>query len=56
MYSYGAIAVAYDRLGANAPWEQIEQLAAQECGQMEAALRAVAVKDEPNPAKIDWKC
>ncbi len=53
---YGALAVAYDRIGTDAPWGQIEQCAAEECGCMEAALRAVAVEDEPNPAKIDWKC
>jgi len=53
---YGALAVAYDQLGTDSPWEQIEQLAAEECGNMEAALRAVAVENEPNPAKIDWKC
>lgn len=53
---YGAIAVAYDRLGTNTPWEQIERSAAEECGRMEAALRAIAVENEPNPAKIDWKC
>lgn len=53
---YGALAVAYERLGTNAPWGQIEQCAAEECGRMEAALRAVAVENEPNPAKIDWKC
>jgi len=53
---YGAIAVAYDRLGTDAPWGQIEQLAAEECGRMEAALRASAVENEPNPAKIDWEC
>lgn len=53
---YGAIAVAYDRLGFDAPWGQIEQCAAEECGRMEAALRDVAVENEPNPAKIDWKC
>lgn len=53
---YGALAVAYDRLGTDASWEQIEQFAADECGRMEAALRAVSVEDEPNPAKIDWKC
>lgn len=52
---YGALAVAYDRLGTDAPWEQIEQCVAEECGRMEAALRAVAVEDEPNPAKIHWK-
>jgi hypothetical protein len=53
---YGALAVAYDRLGTAAPWGQIEQYAAEECGRMEAALRAIAVENEPNPAKIDWKC
>lgn len=53
---YGAIAVAYDRLGTNAPWDQIEQCAAEECGRMLDALGAVAVENEPNPAKIDWKC
>jgi len=53
---YGAIAVAYDRLGTDAPWGQIEQCAAEECGRMLDALRAVAVENEPNPAKIDWKC
>jgi len=53
---YGALAVAYERLGTDAPWGQIEQCAAQECGRMEAALRAVSVENEPNPAKIAWKC
>lgn len=53
---YGAIAVAYDQLGSDAPWGQIEQCAAEECGRIEAALSAIAVANEPNPAKIDWKC
>lgn len=53
---YGALAIAYDALGADSPWEQIEQFAAEECGRMEAALRSVSVEDEPYPAKIDWKC
>jgi len=53
---YGAIAVAFDQLGTDVPWEQIERRAAEECARMEAALRAIAVESEPNPAKIDWKC
>ncbi len=53
---YGALAVAYDRLGPNAPWEELEQCAAEECGRMEAALYEVAVEHEPNPAGISWKC
>jgi hypothetical protein len=53
---YGAIAVAYDRLGTDAPWDHIEKCAAEECGRMLAALVAVAVDNEPNPANISWKC
>jgi len=40
-YGYGALAVAYDALGVDSSWEQVEQLAAEECGRMEAALRAI---------------
>ncbi|NPV07806.1 MAG: hypothetical protein HPY83_07560 [Anaerolineae bacterium] len=53
---YGAVAVAYDTLGTSAPWGQVEQCAADECGRMLNALRAVSVAGEPDPAKIDWKC
>ncbi|MGE5397998.1 MAG: putative immunity protein [Chitinophagales bacterium] len=53
---YGALAFAYDQLGTDAEWAQIEQCAGEECGRMEAALHVVAVENEPNPAKIDWKC
>lgn len=53
---YGAVAVAYDALGADAPWERIEQCAAAECGRMLDALRAVSVEREPNPANINWRC
>lgn len=53
---YGALAVAYDRIGVDADWDSLCQVAADECGKMEAALRAVAVENEPNPAKIKWGC
>ena len=53
---YGAIAIAYNTLGTDTPWGQIEQCAADECGRMLDALRVIAVENEPNPAKIDWKC
>ncbi|MGI6366828.1 MAG: putative immunity protein [Anaerolineae bacterium] len=53
---YGALALAYQRLGPEAPWEELERAAAEECGRMEAALRAMAVADEPHPARIDWRC
>lgn len=53
---YGALAVAYDTHGTKVQWEQLEQCAAAECGGMLDALRAVSVDNEPNPAKISWKC
>lgn len=53
---YGALALAYDRLGTDVSWAQIEQCAAEECCRMEAALHTQAVDNEQNPAKIDWKC
>ena len=43
---YGTLAVAYDRLGTNVPWELVEQFAAIECGRMLDALRAAAVANE----------
>lgn len=53
---YGALALVYNDMGANAPWEQVEQNAAIECGRMLQALRDIAVEDEPNPANIVWHC
>ena len=50
---YGALAVAYDKLGTDAPWTELERCAAGECGRMETALRTIAVTGEPNPAKIN---
>lgn len=53
---YGALALAYNQAGTTAPWPVLEPLAAAECAKMEAALRAVANPNEPNPAKINWGC
>ena len=53
---YGAAAIAYDRVGLGEMPEVYDRIAAEECAKMEAALRAVAVADEPNPAKINWGC
>ena len=53
---YGALAIAYDKLGDDADWDALVDVAADECAKMEAALWAVAVKDEPKPAKINWNC
>ena len=53
---YGALAIAYDRLGTDAPWAAVEQYAAEVCADMEVALRAIAVEGEEHPAKIRWFC
>lgn len=51
---YGALAIAYDELGTEAPWERLELRASEECERMLAALWEISIVDEPNPAKIDW--
>lgn len=53
---YGTAAIAYDRVGISEMPEVYDEIAAEECAKMEAALRAVAVTDEPNPVKIKWNC
>jgi len=53
---YGAAAIAYNLVGINEKPEVYGLIAAEECAKMEAALRAVAVENEPNPAKIKWYC
>lgn len=53
---YGALTLAYARVGVGAPWATLEAVAAEECAKMEQALRAIAVENEPNPAKVGWNC
>lgn len=53
---YGSLTMAYKQVGIAVPWETLEPLAATECQRMEAALRAIAVENEPNPVKIKWNC
>lgn len=53
---YGAAAIAYDRVGLGETPEVYDRIAAQECAKMEAALGEIAVRDEPNVAKINWFC
>lgn len=43
---YGALALAYARLGQDTPWEQLEQRALQECARMEMTLRYRSAVDE----------
>ncbi|MDL2236050.1 hypothetical protein LJC07_07930 [Christensenellaceae bacterium OttesenSCG-928-L17] len=52
---YGAAAIAYDTVGVAETPEVYERIAAEECANMEAALRAIAVENEPNPAKVKWR-
>ena len=51
---YGALAIACDRLGTKEKWEACEKFAADECRNMESALRKIAVENEPNPARLMW--
>ena len=53
---YGGAAVAYDKLGLNATDEEYNKVAREEVLKMTEALRKVAVKDEPNKAKLKWYC
>lgn len=52
---YGAAALAYTQAGTDEKPEVYDAIAAEECAKMEAALRRIAVENEPNPARIDWK-
>lgn len=56
MAFYGAAAIAYERVGIAETAVLYDRIAAEECAKMEAALRAVAVPGETNPAKIHWNC
>jgi len=53
---YGSAAIAYNRLGVNETEEIYDQCAAEECAKMEAALRKIAITNEPNKVKINWNC
>lgn len=52
---YGTAAIAYDRVGVNEKPDVYEQIASEVCAGMETAIRAVAIENEPNPAKIHWR-
>ncbi len=56
IYFYGAAAIAYDRVGLNETAEVYDKIAEEVCVDITASLRAIAVEDEPNPAKIKWTC
>lgn len=56
LFFYAAAAVAYDRVGLETSEAEYAAIAEEVCLDYTNALRAVAVKDEPNPAKLKWNC
>ncbi len=56
LYFYAAAAVAYDRVGLCAADGVYAEIAEEICSDYTNALRAVAVENEPNPAKLKWYC
>ena len=56
LFFYAAAAVAYDRVGFEATEETYAEIAEEVCLDYMDALHAVAVQDEPNPAKLKWNC
>lgn len=56
LYFYAAAAVAYDRIGLEAAEEEYAAIAEEVCQRYAEALRAIAVADEPQPAKLKWNC
>jgi hypothetical protein len=56
LYFYAAAAVAYDRVGLNAAADVYAQIAEEVCLDYTAALKAIAVENEPKPAKLKWNC
>lgn len=53
---YGSAALAYDRVGINESAETYDRIAAEECGRLESALRAVAAEHENRPVQATWRC
>ena len=56
LFFYAAAAVAYDRIGLFATDGEYSQIAEEVCLDYTAALHAVAIENEPNPAKLKWNC
>ena len=53
---YGAAAVAYNTAGLNQTAEVYDKIAAEEFVSIYNSLKAVAVENEPNLAKVNWGC
>jgi hypothetical protein len=56
LFFYAAAAVAYDRVGLDAADDVYDKIAEEICRDYTDALRSIAVKNEPNPAKLKWNC
>jgi len=56
LFFYAAAAVAYDRVGLNASDLEYARIAEEVCLDYTNALRAVAVVNETNQAKLKWNC
>ncbi|MDR0413974.1 MAG: hypothetical protein LBH84_00975 [Prevotellaceae bacterium] len=54
LYFYAAAAVGYDRLGLDASKAEYQAVAEEVCADYTAALKAVSIENEPNPAKCKW--
>ena len=53
---YGTAAVAYESFGTEADPDFYERVTKEECLRVTEALQAMAVENEPNPAKVKWYC
>jgi hypothetical protein len=56
LFFYAAAAFAYDRVGLDASENEYTAIAEEICLDYTNALRAVAVENETNPAKLKWNC
>lgn len=53
---YGSAALAYDKLGLEEDDKTYDDFARVEVNKMIESFKLVAVKDEPNKAKLNWNC
>jgi hypothetical protein len=56
LFFYAAAAFAYDCVGFDASEAEYAEIAEEVCLDYTNALRAIAVVNEPNPAKLKWNC
>jgi len=56
LFFYAAAAIAYDRIGTEATETEYAEIAEEVCLDYTAALLAIAIENETNPAKLKWNC